>query len=144
MPLDLAALVSTPDLRAVPTVQSRLVRALRYVHVARERQEYCPCALGQLLGNRAAVHPLHVFLSEACQAWPDPIALNRPCQPQMSYDEMLLVDCTSAAARTERAAFDSFLSDMVSPAGRRSLWLAAIRLMRAMQSTPGGNVPQTG
>lgn len=132
MPLDLDLLVSTPELVAVPPYQARLVRALRYVHVARERRAYCACALGQILGSRDAVRPLHVFLSEACQAWPDPIALNRPCQQRMSYDEMLLVDCTTAAAGGDLATFNGLLADMVGPGPRRSLWLVARRLARAM------------
>ena len=50
----------------------------------------------------------------------------------MSYDEMLLVDCATAAAKNEREAFDDFLRDMLDASARRGLWNAARRLMMRM------------
>ena len=88
--------------------------------------------LANHLGGEAAVHPLHVLLAEAVQVWPEPIGLGAPCQLRMSYDEMLLVDCATAAARGERDTFDRLLCDMIGVAGRRALWLACGRLMRAL------------
>lgn len=132
MPLDLAMLTSTPDLRMVPPVQARIVAGLRYIHTARLYERYCARQLAKHIGSQAAVHCLHVFLAEAVQAWPEPIALGAPCHTRMSYDEMLLVDCTTAAARRDPAAFHALLRDMTGEADRRALWFASVRLMRAM------------
>ena len=132
MPFDLAALISTPDIRNVPPLHARLVCALRYTHMARSRDCYCARRLAEHLGGAAAVHRFHVFLDETGRAFPEPIVLNPACQPRMSYDEMLLIDCASAAAQDDRRMFDSFLRDMVGEGGRRAIWFAAQRLMRAM------------
>ena len=47
----------------------------------------------------------------------------------LSYDEMLLVDLCTAAARNERGVFDELVEDMIGRAGRNSIWTAARRLM---------------
>lgn len=135
MALDLAMLTSTPDIRGVAPIHARLVCALRYTHMARHRRCYSPRNLAAHLGTYDAVRPFHIFLDEAGQAWPDPIALNPACQQRMSYDEMLLVDCATAAAKDDRATFDAFLHEMIGAGGRRAIWHAARRMMKAMGVT---------
>jgi hypothetical protein len=130
--LDLAALTSTPDLRQVSPVHARLVAALRYTHIARRAQSYRHADLAQRLGSHCGVHSFHVFLDEAGRAWPDPITLNPPCQPLFSYDEMLLVDLATAAARGDRGTFDDLVRDMIGIGGRNALWSAGRRLMRCL------------
>lgn len=132
MSFDLAILTSTPDIRTVAPIHARIVRALRYTHIARKGRGFCCDDLAEQLGAPLAVHAFLVFLDEAGRAWPEPIMLNPPCQPRMSYDEMLLVDCATAAAKDDRDSFDDFLRDMLDPATRRSLWNAARRLMARM------------
>lgn len=140
MPFDLDLLTSTPDIRMVAPVQARIVFGLRYTHLARQRRCYCANELAEHLGSSGAVSRFHVFLDEAGRAWPEPIALNPPCQPRLSYDEMLLIDCAAAAARDERRVFDHFLHDMIGEGARHGLWFAARRLMAAMgvRSPSGG------
>ena len=132
MALDLAALTSTPDLRQVSRVHARLVAALRYTHIARRAQSYRHADLAQRLGSHRGVHSFHVFLDEAGRAWPDPITLNPPGQPLFSYDEMLLVDLATAAARGDRSTFDDLVRDMIGIGGRNALWAAGRRLMRCL------------
>lgn len=133
MAFDLDLLTSTPDIRTVAPVHARLVCALRYTHLARKGRSFCCDDLADQLGAPLAVHAFLVFLDEAGRAWPEPIVLNPPCQPRMSYDEMLLVDCATAAAKSDRASFDSFLCDMLDRASRASVWNAARRLMSRME-----------
>ncbi|MBD59689.1 MAG: hypothetical protein CL808_06160 [Citromicrobium sp.] len=133
MAFDLDLLTSTPDIRTVAPVHARLVCALRYTHLARKGRSFCCDDLADQLGAPLAVHAFLVFLDEAGRAWPEPIVLNPPCQPRMSYDEMLLVDCATAAAKNDRASFDSFLCDMLDRASRASVWNAARRLMSRME-----------
>lgn len=130
MGFDLSLLTYTPDLRSVPPVHARLVCAMRYAHVARKADNYSNEALAQYLGSTSAVRSFHVFMDESGRAWPDPIGLNPPCQPAFSYDEMLLIDLATAAARNERARFDEFVDDMVGQSGRHAIWHSARRLMR--------------
>ena len=130
--MTLQNLLVTPDLNEIAPVHARLVCAMRYVHMARAQRSYCCRAVATQLGSADAVRPFHVFMDEAGHAWPDPIALNRPCQMSLSYDEMLLVDCATAAAKNEREAFDDFLRDMLDASARRGLWNAARRLMMRM------------
>ena len=132
LPFDLELLTSTPDIRTVAPVHARLVCALRYTHITRQRRRFCCRELGDQLGSHGAVHPFMIYLDEVGRAWPDPISLNPPCQPRMSYDEMLLVDCATAAAKNDRASFDDFLRDMLPEATRRPIWNAARRLMAAL------------
>lgn len=137
MALDLAALTSTPDLREVSPIHARLVAALRYTHIARRSRSYRHAELAQRLGSHCAVHSFHVFLDEAGRAWPDPITLNPPCQPLFSYDEMLLVDLATAAARADRTTFDALVCDMIGPGGRNAVWASARRLMRYLVTVAG-------
>lgn len=132
MAFDLDLLTSTPDLRSVAPVHARIVRSLRYTHLARRGRGFCCDDLADALGAPLAVHAFLVFLDEAGRAWPEPIVLNPPCQTRMSYDEMLLVDCITAAAKDDRATFDGFLCDMLAPSARAPIWIAARRLMRRM------------
>ena len=130
MSCDLQALVSTPEIPALSPVHARLVCAMRYVHVSRRQRRYCETTLAGQIGSTQAIRPFHVFMDEAGRSWPDPIVLNPPCQMHLSYDEMLLVDLCTAAARSERDAFDDLVGDMIGYGGRNAIWVSARRLMR--------------
>ena len=127
--MTLQNLLVTPDLNEIAPVHARLVCAMRYVHMARAQRSHCCRALATQLGSPNAVRPFHVFMDEAGRAWPDPIALNRPCQMSLSYDEMLLIDLCTAAARKERGVFDELVEDMIGVGGRNAIWGAGRRLM---------------
>lgn len=127
--MTLHTLLATPDLNELAPVHARLVCAMRYVHMARHRQNYRCRTLAAQIGSGDAVLPFHVFMDEAGRAWPEPIYLNRPCHMRLSYDEMLLVDLCTAAARDERAMFDDLVRDMLGAGARNAIWAAARRLM---------------
>lgn len=61
MAFDLALLTSTPDIRTVAPVHARLVRALRYTHIARRGRSFCCDDLAEQLGAPLAVHAFLVF-----------------------------------------------------------------------------------
>lgn len=130
MPFDLDQLICTPDLRDIDNTRARIVGALRYCHVARASKAYCPTRLAQQLGCRDAVSSFHVFVDEAGRAWPEPISLHLPCNPRLSYDEMLLADLCEAATRSDRGAFDEMIEDMLGVSARNSLWSTCQRLVR--------------
>ena len=130
MPFDLNQLTQTPDIRCIDPVRARIVGALRYCHVAKAAKAYCPNRLAQQLGCRTAISSFHVFVDEAGRSWPEPISLHLPCNPRLSYDEMLLADLCVAATRSDRGAFDAMIQDMLGVSARNSLWSACQRLVR--------------
>ncbi|MEM6267177.1 MAG: hypothetical protein AAF494_08910 [Pseudomonadota bacterium] len=137
MTFDLDLLTYTPDMRYVDPARARVVSALRYSHMAKVKKCYSPQTLGHHLGCRDAVSSFHVFLDEAGRAWPDPISLNRPCDPSFSYDEMLIADLCIAAARNDRKPFDEMTCDMLGQGARNSIWVSARRLMRHLVEVQG-------
>lgn len=137
MATDLSVLTSTPDLRCIPEVQARMVRAWRYMCIARRCGNYCPTQLLRHLHSLDAIRPFHVLSDEIDRGWPEPFAFNAPCRYQCSYDEMLLLDLTTAAAKDERKTFDAFIVDMVPAASREAIWVAARRLMTHLARTAG-------
>ena len=130
MAIDLDMLFRTPDLGALDPAPARLVTALRYIHCARHKGTYSHRAIATHLGSDAAVRALHVLLSEYAVAVADPIVLNPPCQPRLSYDEMLFVDLLTAAIHDDRRTFDWLLDDMLGQGARNAVWTAARRLAR--------------
>ena len=136
MAYDLAQLTYTPDMRHVDPARGRIVCALRYCHVARSDGRYCARTLACHLGSRTAVASFHVLLDEAGHTWPERIAVNPPCAPEFSYDEMILADLCMAAAYDDRLDFDEMVEDMLGPSARHALWCAARRLMRILVGTP--------
>jgi hypothetical protein len=54
--------------------------------------------------------------------WPEPIYVNSPCCPRLSYDEVMVLDLLAAAGRHDRAAFDDFLCEMLSLPARDRLY----------------------
>lgn len=130
MSFDLAQLTFTPDLRTVQPVHARLVCGMRYMHVARRVRDYSHDGLARHLGSRCAVQAFHVFMDETGRAWPEPVVLNPPCQPAFSYDEMLLTDLCTAAARNDRECFDDLVRDMIAERQRDAIWSSARRMMR--------------
>ncbi len=137
MPFDLAALTSTPDIRCIPEFQACIVRAMRYTRLARESR-CCPrTELARQLRNPAAVAPFQALWRQICRAWPDPVVLNPFCQPRLSYDEMLILDMTAAAAMGDRRAFDYFLGDMLAVHDRYEIWRVSRQFMNTFQLAAG-------
>ncbi|WP_299309766.1 hypothetical protein [uncultured Croceicoccus sp.] len=132
MGFDLATLTPQYDLRAIPPLRAVIVCAVRYLHVARVGRCYCHKGWQRFLGTEAAIRPFHGFLSEVDQYWPEPVALNRPCDPMLSFDEALLADMLAAAAGGDRDGFDRMIRDMIPAAGRHAMWFTGSRLVRAM------------
>lgn len=135
MAFDLALLTSTPDIRALPRHQVMLVSAFRYMHVARVTRRYSREQFAMILGGPKAVAPFHRFASAIGHAWPEPVYLNPPCQPRLSYDEMLILDLAAAAVNGDRKAFDGFVADMLGAPARYVLWQAARRFMERFLET---------
>lgn len=118
MPFDLDLIAQTPDLRALPTAQARIAIATRVAVVFAKLERDPHPELEQRLGTMEAAVRFLNLMKEIGVAWPDPVYVNAPCCPRLSYDEMMVLDLISAAGESDREAFDSFLCEMI-PAGER-------------------------
>lgn len=139
MPIDLDRIASTPDLRTLPGAQARITIATRiavvFVKLGRDpRRE-----LANRLGSEDAAGRFLDMVAQMGEAWPEPVYVNPPCCPRLSYDEMAVLDLLTAAGRHDRAAFDDFLRDMLPSAARDRLYAAAGRFIASyVQQVQGG------
>lgn len=105
-----------PALSALPEPQARLVRAFRLT-VLFGKAGKCPIAqiMPWVGGLASATHFVRVVQILGTY-WPEPIRIYRPCCPQSSTDEMLLLDMINAMVLRDLAGFRALLSDMVCEA----------------------------
>lgn len=129
MAFDPSSFVRTLDLRKASELQLRLVSAWRCLHIARLRGGYHHHLLLRHLGSLEAIRPFHALSDEIIRAWPEPFAFHRPSQFYCTFDEILLLDMTDAAATADRTTFDQILADMVHREERDAIWQSARQLM---------------
>lgn len=103
-----------PSLNELPEPQARLVRAFRLT-VLFGKAGKCPIAhiMPMVGGLAAATHFVRVVQVLGAH-WPEPIRIYRPCCPQSSPDEMLLLDMINCMVQRDLAGFRSLLSDMLN------------------------------
>jgi hypothetical protein len=131
MPFDLDLISQMPDLRALPAAQARITIATRVAVVFSKLERDPRPELEQRLGsNEAAVRFLDL-VEEIGSAWPEPVYVNAPCCPRLSYDEMMVLDLVTAAVQCRREAFDAFLRDMIPAPARDRLYAASQRFVEA-------------
>ncbi|AMO72873.1 hypothetical protein [Sphingorhabdus sp. M41] len=117
------SLAATPKISALPPAQMRIVVAMRIAVLAwRKRQDPKPYLVRQLGDEIAARHFVHIIeLMSDC--WPEAMAVHRPCCQQTSYDEMLMLDLTTAAIQREPDHFHGLLGEMIGRSDRQKLHL---------------------
>lgn len=125
MPLDLDLIAHTPDLRSLPAAQGRITLATRIAVVFMKLQRDPRPELGNRLGSAEAATRFLDFIEAMGGAWPEPVYVNPPCCPKLSYDEMMVLDLITACGRSDRNAFDGFLCDMLPSEARDVLYVAA-------------------
>src|SRR3546814_20964746 len=81
--------------------------------------------LANRLGSEEAAERFRDLIGGMGSVWPEPVYVNPPCCPKLSYDEMMVLDLLTAAVRSDRQAFDDFLRDMLPPAACDTLYAAA-------------------
>jgi|GEM_PF-541537 len=122
------SLAATPKIAALPAAQMRIVVAMRIAVLAwKKRQNPKPYLVRQLGDEIAAGHFAHIIeLMHDC--WPEPMAVHRPCCQQTSYDEMLMLDLTTAAMQREPEHFHGLLGEMIGCSDRQKLLLGFSKL----------------
>ncbi|ATW03504.1 hypothetical protein [Sphingorhabdus sp. YGSMI21] len=118
------SLAATPKIAALPAAQMRIVVAMRIAVLAwKKRQDPKPYLVKQLGDEIVARHFAHIIeLMSDC--WPEPMAVHRPCCQQTSYDEMLMLDLTTAAVQREPDHFHGLLGEMIGRSDRQKLHFA--------------------
>lgn len=130
MPLDLALIAQTPDLRTLPAAQARITIATRVAVVFSKLDRDPRPELAQRLGSADAAVRFLDLVEEMALAWPEPVYVNAPCCPRLSYDEMMVLDLIIAAVREDRETFDALLRDMLPGQARERLYGAAGRFVQ--------------
>lgn len=103
----------TPSLTELQEPQARLIRAFRLA-VLFGKAGRCPIEqIAPMIGGVAsAAHFVRVVQVMGAH-WVEPIRIYRPCCPQSSPDEMLLLDLINAMVVRDGAGFRAFLSDLL-------------------------------
>lgn len=125
MPLDLDLIAHTPDIRCLPAAQARIAIATRIAVVFTKLQRDPREELANRLGSEMAAARFLGFIEVMGAAWPDPVYVNAPCCPKLSYDEMMVLDLIAACGSGDRPAFDAFLCDMLPADVRDRIYAAA-------------------
>jgi hypothetical protein len=126
----LAQLFSPPPrLADLAPEQAAIVTAARRWVMAQRHERRCPlqAAAGQL-GCVQAARALHMLLSQAGFAWPDPIAIAPPCCGVLTHDEATILGLVLAAHHHGRPVFDALLCEMLGQDARDRLFATAVRL----------------
>lgn len=129
MPFDLDLIAQLPDLRALPAAQARIAIATRVAVVFSKLERDPGPELKQRLGGQEAAVRFLDLMEEIGVAWPEPVYVNAPCCPRLSYDERMVLDLVSAAVRSDRAAFDALLCDMIPAKARDRIHAACQRFV---------------
>lgn len=125
MPFDLGLIASMPDIRHLSAAQGRIALAMRIAVVFNKLGRNPMPELENRLGSSRAVGHFLNMIGEMGSTWPEPIYVNPPCCPKLSYDEMMLLDLLEACGRADRKAFDERLLDLVSAQARDKIYCAA-------------------
>ena len=130
MPFDIDLMVQMPDLRTMPAAQARIAVATRVAVVFAKLERDPRPELELRLGNAEAAVRFLDLVEEIGTAWPEPVYVNAPCCPRLSYDEMMVLDLITAAVRSDREAFDAFLRDMIPAKQRDRLYAVSKRFVK--------------
>ncbi|MBB4640507.1 hypothetical protein [Rhizorhapis suberifaciens] len=138
MPLDLDLIASTPDIRGLPAAQARITLATRIAVVFNKLGRDPGPELANRLGSEGAASRFLALMSEMGSVWPEPVYVNPPCCPKLSYDEMMVLDLLTACGRADRKAFDDFLMDMLPAEARDRLYFSADAFVASYVEKPVG------
>ena len=125
-----------PPVSQLHPAQHRLLHAMRAAVVIGRAGEDPVARLGQLLGRVSAARALLVLMQAIGAAWPDPVAVRRPCCTVLTPDETLFIAMVEQAAMGRRPAFDALLSDMIDADGRDCLFAATSRFVSVFTTAP--------
>ncbi len=128
--------LAPPTIAALPPNAHQLLVAIRAAIViqggaARGGDGDPAPRLSGLLGSGRAAAALLILIEAVGSAWPDPVAIYRPCARGVTHDELTLLRLIGCASRTDWAGADVLLRDYLPADARACLFHAASRLCAA-------------
>lgn len=112
---------ATPMLSQIPSVQVRVIIAMRVAVMAHAQNQDVHSYLKQQIGGELAAKRFAHVMEAMGDCWPKPISVHRPCCANTSYDEMLMIDLITAVVQEDQQYFDGLLSEMLSSSERRKV-----------------------
>lgn len=117
------SLAATPKLSAMPAAQMRIIIAIRIAALARKKRQDAKPYLGKHLGDEIAARYFAHIIELMGDCWPEPVAVYRPCCSQVSYDEILMIDLTTAVVQRQPEHFHGLIGEMIGRSDRQKLHL---------------------
>lgn len=124
MPFNLDLMAQTPDIRCMPAAQARITFATRIAVVFSKLGRDPRAELANRLGSEGAARHFLALVEEVGASWPEPVYVNSPCCPKLSYDEMMVLDLLTACGQDDRQTFDDLLRDMLPAEARDRIYTA--------------------
>ncbi len=127
----IAALAKPPQVEALGPVGARFVHALRLIAL-HERVGRDPVPeLAVRLGSVEIAARSLILAQTISACWPENIHVSRFCCRLLSHDEVTIGAMVDAAARCDRAGFETVLTGLVRPERWHRLWDGALALVAA-------------
>ncbi|WP_417622759.1 hypothetical protein [Parasphingorhabdus sp.] len=115
-------LLPLPDIRALPSVEAKLIIAFRLTVIASQNAYDCIDHLADRLGGRLAATRILILAETIGSAWQEPFQIGRPCCSQTTHDEIWLIAAIRLAAGANRPAFDSLSCEMLGDGERERIY----------------------
>ena len=126
-----------PDIRALPSVEARLIIAFRLAVAASQNDYDCRDQLSDRLGSNRAATRIMILAETIGFAWPEPFQIGRPCCSLTTPDEIWLIAAIRLAACENRPGFDGLSCEMIGGDARERIYNDLRGFVAAYSGTRG-------
>ena len=126
-----------PDIRALPSVEARLIIAFRLAVAASQNDYDCRDQLSDRLGSNRAATRIMILAETIGFAWPEPFQIGRPCCSLTTLDEIWLIAAIRLAACENRPGFDALSCEMIGGDARERIYNDLRGFVAAYSGTRG-------
>ena len=127
----IAALAAQPRVEALGPIGGRFVHALRLIALYERLGRDPVPELAVQLGSVEVAAKALILAQTISASWPENIHVSRFCCRLLSHDEATIGAFVDAAARADRAAFESALAGFIRADRMPRLWEGALALSAA-------------
>tara|TARA_R110000772_G_scaffold18400_11_gene51444 strand:+ start:529 stop:945 length:417 start_codon:yes stop_codon:yes gene_type:complete len=126
-----------PDIRALPSVEARLIIAFRLAVAASQNDYDCRDQLSDRLGGNRTATRIMILAETIGFAWPEPFQIGRPCCSLTTPDEIWLIAAIRLAACENRPGFDGLSCEMIGGDARERIYNDLRGFVAAYSGTRG-------
>jgi len=126
-----------PDIRALPSVEARLIIAFRLAVAASQNDYDCRDQLSDRLGGNRAATRIMILAETIGFAWPEPFQIGRPCCSLTTPDEIWLIAAIRLAACENRPGCDGLSCEMIGGDARERIYNDLRGFVAAYSGTRG-------